>query len=92
MSIWQPKQKALYALKEKTKSTVGYLPPKFSIKMFDTHILPILEYNSYYDSQRSKLKPLRKYKFDSLKTCSVLGGELQHSISTDSQTTLNRTL
>jgi len=39
-------QKATYALKENTRSTVGYLPPKLSLKMFDTHILPILEYNS----------------------------------------------
>ena len=39
-------QKAMYALKENTKSTAGYLPPKLSMKMFDTHILPILEYNS----------------------------------------------
>jgi hypothetical protein len=38
-------QKAIYALKENTRSTVGYLPPKLSLKMFDTHILPILEYN-----------------------------------------------
>ena len=39
-------QKAMYALKENTRSTVGYLPPKLSLKMFDTHILPVLEYNS----------------------------------------------
>lgn len=39
-------QKAMFALKEKVKSTVGYLTPNLSLKMFDTHILPILEYNS----------------------------------------------
>ena len=36
----------MHALKERIKSTVGYLPPKISLKMFDTHILPILDYNS----------------------------------------------
>ena len=39
-------QKAMFALKEKYKSTVGYLPPKLSMKMFDTLIMSILEYNS----------------------------------------------
>ena len=39
-------QRAMHALKERIKSTVGYLPPKISLKMFDTHILPILDYNS----------------------------------------------
>jgi exonuclease III len=39
-------QKAMHAMKENIKSTVGYLPPNLNMKMFDTHVLPILEYNS----------------------------------------------
>ena len=39
-------QKAMHALKDRIKSTVGYLSPNISLKMFDTHILPILEYHS----------------------------------------------
>ena len=39
-------QRAMHALNERIKTTVGYLSPNLSLKMFDTHILPILEYNS----------------------------------------------
>lgn len=39
-------QKALFALNGDTKSSLGYIPPKLALKMFDTYILPILEYNS----------------------------------------------
>ena len=39
-------QKALFALSGKTKAALGYLPPTLAIKMFDTYVLPILEYNN----------------------------------------------
>ena len=55
-------QKAVYALKDNTKSTVGYLPPKLNLKMFDTHILPVLEYNSeiwFPDKENSDLERIQ---------------------------------
>jgi exonuclease III len=39
-------QKALFALQCDTKQTLGYINPQLSFKMFDTYILPILEYNA----------------------------------------------
>ena len=39
-------QKALFALHHRTKPSFGYIPPSLAIKMFQTYILPILEYNN----------------------------------------------
>ena len=39
-------QKALFALQSRIKPSLGYIPPSLAIKMFDSYILPILEYNS----------------------------------------------
>ena len=37
-------QKALFALQSDTKQALGYITPKLALKMFDTNILPVLEY------------------------------------------------
>jgi len=39
-------RKAIFALNGDTKASLGYIPPKLALKMFDTYILPILEYHS----------------------------------------------
>ena len=39
-------QKALFALHNRTKSLPLDIPPPLAIKMFDTYILLILEYNN----------------------------------------------
>ena len=38
-------QKALFALQSRIKPSLGYIPPSLAIKMSDSYILPILEYN-----------------------------------------------
>jgi len=60
-------QKAMHALKERVKSTVGYLPPKLSLKMFDTHVLPILEYNSEVWFPEKEVKVLERIQMKYLK-------------------------
>lgn len=39
-------KKAIFALQGDTKQSLGCITSKLSLKMFDTYILPILEYNS----------------------------------------------
>ena len=70
-------QKAMHALKEKIKATVGYLPPNLSLKMFDTHILPILEYNSEIWVQTKEIDILEKLQLKFLKN--LLGVRSQTS-------------
>ena len=60
-------QKAMYALKENTRSTVGYLPPKLSLKMFDTHVLPVLEYNSEIWFPEKEINDIEKIQLKFLK-------------------------
>ena len=60
-------QRAMHALKEKVKSTVGYLPPRLSLKMFDTHILPILEYNAEIWFSPKEIDSLEKIQLKYLK-------------------------
>jgi hypothetical protein len=60
-------QRAMHALKERIKSTVGYLPPKISIKMFDTHILPILDYNSEIWFSNKEIDVLERIQLKFLK-------------------------
>ena len=60
-------QRAIFALKENARSTVGYLPPKLSLKMFDTHILPILEYNSEVWFPEKENNDLEKIQLSFLK-------------------------
>ena len=70
-------QCAMHALKERIKSTVGYLPPTISIKMFDTHILPILDYNSEIWFMNKQIDILEKIQIKFLK--SLLGVRSQTS-------------
>jgi len=60
-------QRAMHALKERIKSTVGYLPPKISLKMFDTHILPILDYNSVIWFPNKEIDVLERIQLKFLK-------------------------
>ena len=62
-------QRAMHALKERIKSTVGYLPPKISIKMFDRHILSILDYNSGFGFLIRKLMYWKGYSSNFSRTC-----------------------
>ena len=50
-------QKAIFALQGDTKHSLGYISPQLSMKMFDTYILPILEYNSEI---WTKIKPINE--------------------------------
>ena len=70
-------QRAMYALKERLRSTVGYVPPKLGIKMFDTHILPILEYNSELWFQVKQVELLEKVQMQYLRN--MLGVRCQTS-------------
>ena len=60
-------QNAMHVLKEKIKSTFGYLPPSLSLKMFDTHVLPILEYDSEIWFQTKEIEILEKLQLKFLK-------------------------
>jgi len=60
-------QKATHSLKDKIKNAVGYLTPKLSLKMFDTHILPILEYNSAIWFPLKEINDLEKIQLKFLK-------------------------
>ena len=62
-------QRAMHSLKERIKSTVGYLTPKLSIKMFDTHILPILDYNSEILFPNKEKMYWKGYSSNFLRTC-----------------------
>lgn len=64
-------QKALFALSGKTKTALGYLPPTLAIKMFDTYILPILEYNNMLWGKNTQNLELEKTQLGYLKN--ILG-------------------
>ena len=70
-------QKALFALQNKTKSSFGFIPPHLAIKMFDTYILPILEYNDVLWSKTSQILDMEKIQLGYLKN--VLGVRRQTS-------------
>lgn len=70
-------QRAMHSLKEKIKTSVGYLTPKLSIKMFDTHILPILEYHSEIWFSLKEISDLEKIQLKFLKN--MLGVRYQTS-------------
>ena len=53
-------QKALFALQSDTKQTLGHITPKLALKMFDTYILPILEYNCEIWSSNKPVNELEK--------------------------------
>ena len=60
-------QKALFALRSKLKPALGHIPPLLAIKMFDSYILPILEYNSVLWSQNSPISEIEKVQLGYLK-------------------------
>ena len=60
-------QKALFAIQGDTKETLGHISPLLSIKMFDTYILPILEYNSEIWANNTPVKELEKIQLKYLK-------------------------
>jgi exonuclease III len=70
-------QKAMHAMKENIKSIVGYLPPNLNLKMFDTHILPILEYNSEIWFSVDEINVIEKIQLKFLKN--LLGVRRQTS-------------
>ena len=70
-------QKALFALAGKTKAAIGYLPPTLALKMFDTYILPILEYNCMIWSKNNQNIELEKIQLAYLKV--ILGVRKQTS-------------
>jgi len=61
-------QKALFALQGNTKQMLGYVTPLLSLKMFDTYILPILEYNCEIWGNNKPIPELEKIQLGYLKT------------------------
>jgi hypothetical protein len=59
--------KAIFALQGKTKSALGYIPPALALKMFDTYILPILEYNNMLWATNKEIQILEKIQLSYLK-------------------------
>jgi len=70
-------QKAMHALKQKVKSTVGHLYPSLNMKMFDTQVLPVLEYNSEIWFPEKEIADLEKVQLGFLKN--MLGVRSQTS-------------
>ena len=60
--------KALFALRGKLKSAVGCAPPQLALKLFDSYVLPILEYNSVIWSQTSQIQEIEKIQLQYLKS------------------------
>ena len=60
-------QKALFALQGDTKHSLGYITPKLAMKMFDTYILPILEYNCETWSNVKPIDDIEKIQIGYLK-------------------------
>jgi hypothetical protein len=63
--------KALFALRNKTKASFGYIPPLLAFKMFDSYILPILEYNNMLWSKTNPIPDIEKVQIGYLKN--ILG-------------------
>lgn len=61
-------KKALFALQSKSKPKLGYITPPLALKMFDTYILPILEYGSPIWSKVGPIQDLEKIQLGYLKT------------------------
>ena len=64
-------QKALFALQGRMKPSLGHIPPTLAIKMFDSYVLPILEFNSTFWSGTSENSKIEKVQIGYLKR--VLG-------------------
>ena len=70
-------QRALHLLNDNIKTTVGFLAPKLALKMFDTHVLPILEQNSEMWFSNKKIDEVEKIQLKFLKN--ILGVRNQTS-------------
>ena len=60
-------QKALFALQGKMKPCLGHISPALAIKMLDSHILPILEYNSMFWACNLQIPEMEKLQLGYLK-------------------------
>ena len=60
-------QKALFALYGRMKPSMGHLPPPLAIKMFDSYVLPILEYNNIFWSGTVEIPKIEKVQISFLK-------------------------
>lgn len=60
-------QKAIFALQGDTKISLGYKTPQLSLKMFDTYILPILEYNSELWTKTKQVNEIERVQLGYLK-------------------------
>ena len=64
-------QKALFAMQGRMKSSLGHIPPPLAIKMFDSYVLPILEYNCTFWSGAVEIPDIEKIQIGYLKN--ILG-------------------
>ena len=60
-------QKAMHLLYDNIRKTVGHLSPPLILKMFDTHVLPILEYNNEIWFSSRKIDSIEKIQLQFLK-------------------------
>ena len=60
-------QKALFALQARMKPSLGHIPPPLAIKMFDSYVLPILEYNNTFWSGVREIPKIEKVQIGFLK-------------------------
>jgi len=63
--------KAIFALKADARQNLGYIPPQLAIRMFDTYVLPILEYSSEIWCKVKPISDIEAIQLRYLKT--VLG-------------------
>ena len=63
--------KAIFSLRCDTKHSLGYIPPKLALQMFDTYVLPIIEYNNILWSKIKQNNDIERIQLSYLK--SVLG-------------------
>ena len=70
-------KKAIFALQGDTKQSLGCITSKLSLKMFDTFILPILEYNNEMWAGEKPINDLEKLQLGYLKN--MLGVRKQTS-------------
>ena len=59
--------KGYLCTERRIKSSLGHIPPSTAIKMFDSYILPILEYNSTFWSTNSEILKIEKVQISYLK-------------------------
>ena len=60
-------QKALFALSGRMKPSLGHISPSLAIKMFDSYVLPVLEYNSMFWSRTTEIPKIEKVQVGYLK-------------------------